>query len=82
MMMSCPMACYRSSFHACDVDRENRGAVFVEYDAVAADTQSITVPAGKTLYISTTADGVSDQTFGNLLADIRLQVIEIASRRY
>jgi hypothetical protein len=44
-----------------DVDREDRGSVFIEYDAVAADTQSVTVPAGKTLYISTSTDGVSDQ---------------------
>jgi len=56
--------------------------ILIEYDAVATNSQSVAVTAGKTFYIPMTTDSVSYQTFGDLLADIGRQVVEIASSRY
>ena len=69
-------------FAFADIDREDRRAVFIEYDPVGTYPQSVTVPAGKALDISPPADGIGDQAFGYLLADIGRQVVEIASRRH
>jgi hypothetical protein len=69
----------RRRFPLADVDRKDRCAILIEYDAVATNPQSIAVTAGKTFYIPMAADSVNYQTFGDLLPDIGRQVVEISS---
>jgi hypothetical protein len=67
----------KSSCPAADVDRHDRGCIFIEDHPVTANAEAVTVAALKSLHVALTCHGVSVKRSFHLLARVPGKRIDV-----